>query len=91
MEVAFVFVSDGDGYFLNRESSIFEQKCRLGKALFLQMLGVGLACSVLYLVAEPEEIVMQYLCCIGEAAIAVILLNITENIHNSPILTALVR
>ena len=58
MKIAFVFIADGKGNFFHGKPCVFKKKGRLGKPLFLQMLGVGLACSVFYLVTEPIEIVM---------------------------------
>ena len=59
VEVAFVFVANGYSYFLDGEGCIFEEECCLREAFFLQMIGIGFACAILNLVAEPEEIVMQ--------------------------------
>lgn len=58
MKIAFVFIADSEGNFFHGKPCIFKEKRRLGKSLFLQMLGVGLARSVFYLVTEPIEIVM---------------------------------
>ena len=63
----------------------------MGEALFLEMLGVGLACAVSDFVAEPIEVVMEKLCGVGKAAVLIILVDVAEDIHYCGVLAALVR
>ena len=62
MKITLVFITYRYSHIFHRESGVLEQKCRLRKPFFLHMLGIGFARSVLYLVTEPIEIVVQKLC-----------------------------
>lgn len=91
VEIALVFIADGYGDLLHREGSIFQEECRLRESFLLQMLGVGLARTVLDLVAEPIKIIVQQSCRLSKAAVLVILLNIAQDVHYGLILATLVR
>ena len=83
MEVAFILVAYCYCNLLNGEACIFQEECRLGQALFLQMLGIGFARAIFYFVAKPIEIVMKEACRVGETTVLIILVNVAEEDRKS--------
>lgn len=59
MKIALVLISDGKSDLLDGETRVFQKEGCLRQSLLLEVLGIGLARPVFYLVAEPIEVIQK--------------------------------
>lgn len=83
MEVAQVAVAHRFPNFVHMEGGVFQKVGCLGQAFFLQQFPEGFPCPALDLPTEPIEVIVECIRDFCQTAGAVVLFDITKNLHSS--------